>query len=93
MQFSRQKKKKLKVFQTKLEDLVDVYEVKKETKPELEALYVDVEKCLQETSKQAREIGKLAAAVVNHKASIQNGTVALTEQYHMYLLDSDKAFP
>ena len=86
MKYNRPKRKKLKMYQAKLEELVDQYELKKTCKPDLEPLFQDVEKCLGETNKQAREIGKVAAAVANHKASIQNQTVVLAGTYTMILL-------
>ena len=42
-------------------------------------VFSDVENTLGDTSKQAREISKTAAAVMNQKVSIQDGTVVLTE--------------
>ena len=67
------------MFQSKLEELVDQCEIKKTSKPELEPVFSDVENTLGDTSKQAREISKAAAAVMNQKVSIQDGTVVLTE--------------
>lgn len=69
------------MFQGKLEELVDQCETKKAAKPELETVFSDVAKCLEDTSKQAREINKVAAAVMNIKVSIQDGTVVLTESF------------
>jgi hypothetical protein len=87
MQFVRpKKKKKLKVFQAKLEELVDQYEAKKHAQPHLEPSFLDVEKCLDETGKQAREISKVTALVAEHKSSIQNGRVVLTEESQTHVL-------
>ena len=59
--------------------MADQCEIKKTSKPELEPIFSDVEKCLDDTSKQAREISKAAAAVVEQKINIQGGNVVLTE--------------
>lgn len=77
----RPKKKKLKVFQGKLEDLVDQIEIKKQSQPDLDHLQTEVEKCLDETSKQVREINKATVAVGSHKKAIENGKVVLSERY------------
>ena len=83
VQSHRPKKKKLKVFQGKLEDLGDMCEVQKSTKPELSSLHEDIEKCLKDTAQQVREINKVTLAVASHKNSIQNGNVALLENNHL----------
>ena len=69
------------MFQGKLEELVDQCEIKKAAKPELESIYSEIEKCLGDTAKQAREISKTAAAVMQMKVSIQDGTVVLTKSF------------
>ena len=80
-QSDRPKKKKLKALQDKLEELADEIEAKKTAKPDLETVFVDVTKCLEETSKQAKELRKILAAVNEYKTNLGKGAVVLIEEY------------
>ena len=80
-QSDKPKKKKLKALQDKLEELADEIEAKKTAKPDLETVFADVTKCLEETSKQAKELRKITAAVNEYRTNLNKGAVVLIEEY------------
>jgi hypothetical protein len=69
----------LKTLQGKLEDLVDQLEIKKMQKPDLVAVLGDVEKTLDLTSKQVREISKAIVSAASLKKGLTGGTVVLSD--------------
>ena len=79
MQSHRPKKKKLKTFQGKLEDLVDQLEIKKTQKSDLVAVHGEVEKTLDDTSKHVREISKAIVSAANLKQGLTGGTAVLSD--------------
>ena len=53
----------------------------KKAKPDLETVFADVTKCLEETSKQSKELRKILAAVNEYKTNLSKGTIVLIEEY------------
>ena len=47
----------------------------------METVFADVTKCLEETSKQAKELRKILAAVNEYKTNLGKGAVVLVEEY------------
>ena len=79
MHSDRPKKKQMKGFQGRLEDMVDQLEIKKTQKPDLVALHAEVEKCLDDTSKHVREISKAVVSAASLKQAMTSGNVVLSD--------------